>query len=330
LEKTSDTSKTVAATESGSNVYKSVGYPNDAYYLSKGTELKTFDLELTDVDKDGDIGPGDTINGEKVTASYLGDKISVDFGDGPVAVSGVTFYLGDGTQVFMATDGTQLQDGVATGSKWVNNSTDVPVGSITPPCFVAGTLIRTSRGEVPVESLQPGDMVETRDHGLQPVRWVGHRTLPGNGAFAPIRFAPEALGGRRPLFVSPQHRMLLDDGRLELMFGAPELLASACHLVNGDTIRIAPRVLVTYVHLLFDRHEIVFAEGLPSESFHPGAEGVQGFGPGTRDELLDLFPDLEDVSAQYGPCARRVLRGHEALVAAQIVIGRGDELGLAA
>jgi hypothetical protein len=325
-----ETSKTAEATESGSNVYKSLGYPNDAYYLPSGTDLKVMDIELTDVDKDGDIGPGDIINGEKVTASYLGDKISVDFGDGPETVAGVTFYLGDGTQVFMATDGTQLEDGTATGSKWVNNSTDVPVGSITPPCFVVGTLIRTPRGEVPVESLRPGDLVETRDHGPQPVRWVGQRTLPGNGIFAPVRFAPEALGGRRPLFVSPQHRMLLDDGRLELMFAASDLLASACHLVNGDTVRVAPRIQVTYVHLLFDRHEIIFAEGLPTESFHPGAEGVRGFGPETRQELLALFPELEDISAQYGPCARPVLRGHEAVVAAQIVVGRSAEVGIAA
>lgn len=312
-------------------VYTSVGYPNDAYYLPEGTDLEVMDLELVDVDSDGDIGIGDTINGETVTASYLGDKIGVDFGDGEQVVEGVTFYLDDGSQIFMATDGTQLKDGEATGSKWVDSSTDVPVGSITAPCFVIGTMILTPAGEVPVETLRPGDLVETYDHGPQPVRWVGQRTLPGRGALAPIRFAPEALGSTRTLYVSPQHRMLLDDGRLELMFAEPDMLASACHLVNDDTVMVAPRPEVTYVHLLFDRHEIVYAEGIPTESFHPGVEGVRGFGPGTRDELLAVFPELEDISASYGPYARPVLRGHEALIAGQLVIGRAAaRLGIAA
>lgn len=326
-------SKTLQADEKAGDepqVYTSLGYPNDAYYLPEGTDLKVMDLKLVDVDSDGDIGIGDTINGETVTASYLGDKIGVDFGDGEEVVKGVTFYLDDGSQIFMATDGTQLKDGESTGSKWVDSSTDVPVGSITAPCFVIGTMILTPDGEVPVESLRPGDLVETHDHGPQPVRWIGQRTMPGRGTLAPIRFAPEALGSARALYVSPQHRMLLDDGRLELMFAEPDMLASACHLVNDDTVVVAPRPEVTYVHLLFDRHEIVYAEGIPTESFHPGVEGVRGFGPGTRDELLTVFPELQDISASYGPYARRVLRGYEALVAGRLVIGKAARLGIAA
>ncbi|WP_424967057.1 Hint domain-containing protein [Dinoroseobacter sp. S375] len=315
-------SKSLATQDDASDhSYSSVGYPNDAYYLPEGTDLKVMDLKLVDQDGDGDIGPGDTINGSKVTASYLGDAVGVDFGDGEQVVEGVTFYLSDGSQIFMATDGTQLEDGEATGSKWVNSSTDVPVSSITAPCFVAGTLIATPEGEVPVEELRAGDLVLTRDHGAQRLLWVGQLTLPGDGAAAPIRFAPEALGGTRPLFVSPQHRMLLQDGRLDLLLAEEEVLAAACHLVNGVSVAPAPRMQVTYVHLLFARHEIVFAEGVPSESFHPGEEGMRAFGPARTESAFETFPDLAAFIAGYGPCARRVLRAHEAVVAGRLVIG---------
>lgn len=311
------------------HTYTSQGYPNDAYYLASGTDLDVMDLTLVDNDEDGDIGPGDTINGATVTASYLGDRIGVNFGDGQQVVEGVTFYLDDGSKVFMSTDGTDLEDGVATGSTWVTSSTDVPVGQITAPCFVAGTRIMTPEGEVPVESLRPGDLVLTRDHGAQCLRWVGRRTLPGRGTLAPIRFAPEALGTQRPLWVSPQHRMLLKDPRLQLFFEEGEVLAAALHLANSDTVTQVEQAEVTYVHLLFDRHEIVYAEGVPSESFHPGVCGLQGFGEAARTEVLELFPELADMQTGYGPCARRVLRAHEAQVAAQITIGRSD-LGCAA
>lgn len=316
-------SKTLATQgDDADHTYSSVGYPNDAYYLPEGTDLKVMDLKLVDEDGDGDIGPGDTINGSEVTASYLGDAVGVDFGDGEQIVEGVTFYLSDGSQVFMATDGTQLEDGEATGSKWVHSSTDVPVSSITAPCFVAGTLIATPAGEVPVETLRAGDLVLTRDHGAQRLLWVGQVTLPGEGEAAPIRFDPEALGGERPLWVSPQHRMLLQDGRLDLLLAEDEVLAAACHLVNGDSVVPDPRMQVTYVHLLFAQHEIVFAEGVPSESFHPGEEGMRSFGPGRRESAAETFPDLAAFLTGYGPCARRVLRAHEAVVAGRVVIGR--------
>ncbi|ABV91882.1 putative type I secretion target repeat protein [Dinoroseobacter shibae DFL 12 = DSM 16493] len=318
------------AKSDGDHTYTSLGWPNDAYYLAEGTELNVMKMSLVDKDEDGDIGPGDMINGLEVTDSYLGDWIGFDSGEGEQWVYGVTFYLEDGSQVFMATDGTQLQDAKSTGCKWVLESTDVPVKQITAPCFVAGTRILTPEGVVPVETLRPGDLVQTRDHGAQPVLWVGRRTLPGSEALAPIRFSPDALGSDRPLYVSPQHRMLLSDPRLLLLFEEAEVLAAALHLVNGHSVVQAPRARVTYIHLLFARHEIVYAEGIPSESFHPGMAGLAGFGDAARDELLGFFPQLADLDAGFGPCARRVLRAHEAAVAAQLVIGRGAHAAMAA
>lgn len=160
------------------------------------------------------------------------------------------------------------------------------------PCFTPGTLITTPEGPVPVERLRPGDLVETLDHGPQPLRWVGARTVEGMGRFAPIRIAAGALGNRRALCLSPQHRVLLRDWRAELWFGSSAVFVAARHLVNGGSVRAAPVSRVTYLHLAFDRHEAVFAEGLTCESLHLGPMSLAAMDGAQRAELMALFPEL--------------------------------------
>lgn len=178
-------------------------------------------------------------------------------------------------------------------------------------CFTAGTRIATPRGAREVETLKPGDLVITRDNGLQPVRWVGRRTVPALGALAPVRFAPKVLGNERELLVSPQHRMLLTGPEASLLFGESEVLASAKHLVNGGSIRQLVGGEVTYVHILFDRHEIVYAEGAPSESFFPGGEGLGAIESAAREELFTLFPELRSHDDAFGETARLCLKAYE-------------------
>lgn len=178
-------------------------------------------------------------------------------------------------------------------------------------CFAAGTRIATPFGAQPVETLRPGDLVLTRDNGPQPIRWVGARTVAAQGDLAPIRFETGALGNSRPLLVSPQHRMLCDDWRAQMLFGETEVLVAAKHLVNDRTIRRAPGGLVSYHHILFDRHEIVMAEGVASESFHPGDEALSALDGAARGELLRLFPELVTGSGARLMLARRALRGFE-------------------
>ncbi|KNX41969.1 hypothetical protein ROTO_14370 [Roseovarius tolerans] len=163
------------------------------------------------------------------------------------------------------------------------------------PCFAAGTLIETERGPLPVEVIRAGDLVHTLDHGLQPVRWSGQREVPGRGPMAPIEIAAGALGNWRKLVVSPQHRMLIGDWRTEMYFGQPQVLVAALHLVNGDTIRQVPRSRVRYVHLAFDQHEVVLAEGIPSESLHLGEMALGALSAAKHAELRALFPELFDV-----------------------------------
>ena len=146
-------------------------------------------------------------------------------------------------------------------------------------CFARGTLIETSRGAVAVEDLKEGDQVLTMDNGLQPIRWIGAKSVPATGKLAPIEFAPQALkslgavGNDRALRVSRMHRMLVTGWQAELLFGEHEVLIPAKMLVNDHSVRPVEGGDVEYFHIMFDAHEIVYAEGVPAESFHPGRQG---------------------------------------------------------
>lgn len=194
------------------------------------------------------------------------------------------------------------------------------------PCFVAGSLIDTDDGVKPVEDICPGDLVLTRDNGYQSVSWVGqHVQTAANLAARPDLMAviirKGALGDGLPLRdmkVSPWHRMLFCGQRAEMLFGEYEVLVAAVHLVGLPGIErdIAPQ---TYVHIMFEEHQIIRADGAWSESFQPGAKTLAGFGDQQRDELRTLFPQIFDTEGQQAYVAARLsLKEHEvrALLAA--------------
>lgn len=188
------------------------------------------------------------------------------------------------------------------------------------PCFVAGTLIDTRDGPKPVEDLRPGDLVLTRDNGYLPLVWVGMRVLDADAVaampeHAPVRIAAGALGAGLPLRdtrVSPQHRMLVSGPQAELLFGEREVLVPAQHLVGmpGVTRDAAP---VTYVHVMFDSHEIIRGDGAWSESFQPADWSLAGLDAPQRAEIFALFPELADTTGRGAyASARMTLKPHEA------------------
>ncbi|WP_311200176.1 Hint domain-containing protein [Leisingera sp. M658] len=179
-------------------------------------------------------------------------------------------------------------------------------------CFAAGTRIATTAGLRAIETLHPCDQVITRDNGLQPVRWISQSTVPATGNLAPVRIPAGCFGAERDLLVSPQHRMLFCGAASTLLFDENEVLVPALHLVNGSTVRQETGGTVTYVHLLFDQHEIIYAEGAPSESFHPGAQAVSALDDPVREELFRIMPDLRWSTGTYGATARQVAARHEA------------------
>ena len=172
-------------------------------------------------------------------------------------------------------------------------------------------MIITERGKLPIEDLRIGDRVWTMDAGLQPIAWVGRATVPAKGPLAPIRIRKGAMGNARDLLVSPQHRMMLDGWRVELHCGVDEVLAPAKALTNDHTIRRIEGGDVTYVHIAFDDHQIVIAEGIPSESFFPGAEALSALDQAARDEILTLFPEWR-CPAHRPKAARQVVTMNEA------------------
>lgn len=180
------------------------------------------------------------------------------------------------------------------------------------PCFTEGTRIATMSGEVAIEDIQVGDMVITRDGGLQPVRWIGSTTVPARGKHAPVVFAPGAIGNSRQLEVSPQHRILQNNTRAQLYFDETEVLLPAHTMVNSDTIYRREGGTVRYFHLLFDQHEIVLSEGVWTESFFLGDGIINGMAEAQRAEILSLFPELAEDVNTFGETARRALKPYEA------------------
>jgi len=207
------------------------------------------------------------------------------------------------------------QDGAKTGQIVFKNIEKII------PCFTPGTRIATPRGEVPVEDLRVGDRVITRDHGLQTVRWIGGRALSRTELalapdLRPVRIRAGALGHglpERDMQVSPNHRMLVMNDRTQLFFDEAEVLVAAKHLADGDGIAQVEADGVTYIHLMFDHHEVVLADGCWSESFQPGDWSLKGLDNDQRAELFDLFPELTEERGREGyRAARRSLKKHEA------------------
>lgn len=287
-----------------------------------GTALNWASFDYIDNDDDGFIRPnmGDTFNGVEVTSVWYNDVITVNVpGVGNVTITGVTFYLAGQPAVFTPTDGTVLENATFVSSTWVYTSTEIVLTDFGPVCFALGTKIETVAGALCIETLRAGDQVLTRDHGAQPILWIGRQTIEATGDFAPIRFLKGAIGNSDVLEVSPEHRILVTGWQAELLFGVDEVLVAAKHLVNGDTIFAHKSPSVDYFHLLFEDHEIIISEGVASESYLPG-HALNRRESAVQAEILGLFPDIEGQCARdttrYWTPARPVLKQHEALLLA--------------
>jgi len=196
-------------------------------------------------------------------------------------------------------------------------------------CFTPGTRMRTAAGDVAIEDLGPGDRLLTRDSGPQAVLWSGHRRMSGARLFAmpdqrPIRLRRGALGLDRPetdLIVSPEHRVLVTGRGAQDLWGEPEVLVRAADLVGDRHITIDHSLRETwYIHLMLERHEVIWANGLEVETFHPGFMGMEHLTGGQRDLLFDLRPELAANPDLYGPPARRMVTRAEAAILAHRMI----------
>lgn len=192
-------------------------------------------------------------------------------------------------------------------------------------CFTPGTRIRTGQGLRLIEDLREGDLVQTKDNGVQPIRWIGSRRMSGARLFAmphlrPIRVRAGLFGAGIPdqdLIVSPEHRLLVKGPVAQDLFNTSEVLIAAKDLVDGDKVmgNLKPRE-VTYIHLLFDQHQVMWANGVETESFHPASAALASLDDADRARLLATHPDLAFDPHTYGSFARRNLSSSEAAILA--------------
>ncbi len=188
-------------------------------------------------------------------------------------------------------------------------------------CFTPGTKIATLKGEVPVENLVAGDKVVTRDNGVKVIRWTGQkkidwRTMASNPHLKPVLLRQGSLGKDLPergLMVSPNHRILVANDRTALQFDEAEVLVAAKHLICGIPVRSIDSIGTTYIHFLFDQHEVVLSDGIWTESFQPTDTSLKGFGNSQRAEIFEIFPSLQSAEgkAAFG-AARKTLTRKEA------------------
>ena len=190
-------------------------------------------------------------------------------------------------------------------------------------CFTPGTRIMTPRGNVRIEDLREGDKVQTKDSGAQEIQWIGSRRMTGARLFAmpklrPVRIRPGAFGIGEPdeeIIVSPEHRMLVKGVVARALFNTPEVLVAARDLVNGESvIRDTQLKEVTYIHMLLPRHEVLFANGVETESFHPANTALSTIAESDRARLLERLPQAAENPHVYGSYARRNLSSSEAAI----------------
>jgi len=190
-------------------------------------------------------------------------------------------------------------------------------------CFTPGTMIQTADGPRDVAALREGDWVQTKDNGLTEILWLGRKDVTGARLMAmpalkPVRLKAGALDKDVPdagLLVSPDHKIVLRGARARALFNQDEVLVTAKDLINDHAIFRDHSVRsVSYIHMLLPQHEVVFANGVATESFHPASAALATMQANERLRLFDRLPEIQGRPEAYGGFARRVLDKSETAI----------------
>ncbi len=221
-----------------------------------------------------------------------------------------------------ATFGSELMTGLLNSNAEISNLTIAALDDMgyettyiasEVVCFARGTLLTTDFCQMAVEDLAVGDQVETLDNGLQTIRWIGARDLDAVDLarypnLLPIKISAGCLGfgtPQRDLFVSPQHRMFIASDIAKRLFDSSEILVAAKDLLGLDGVETVTVSAVEYFHILFDEHQLVFANGAVTESLYTGPCALKALPPKSVKEIFTLFPDLRQTDTP--PIAARPL-----------------------
>lgn len=176
-------------------------------------------------------------------------------------------------------------------------------------CLAAGTRVQMERGDVPIEEIEPGDLVVTADHGLQPVIWVGARTIRRDPSRRQaVAIAAGQMGHGLPLrglVLSPQHRVLVRSRIAERLFETDEVLMTACHLGFEGPAWSPSDTHLTWYHLLCPAHEVIFAEGCPVETLMLGSQAIAALTP---MQLMQIAAQSSHIGQDMTP-ARKIASG---------------------
>ncbi len=303
----------------------SIGIENESYGIDNVKVYTAGDTGYDDVITGGsgndtiDGGAGaDTIDGgddEDVITIGAGDVV-----DGGEGGSDFDTLIIEDEGATVTYDPDNPENGTITFSDG-SEATFVNIENVVLPCFTPGTMIRGESSYIAVEDLKVGDLVDTLDNGLQPIRWIGRKhvsaaELEANPALQPILIREGALGASAPnrdMMVSPQHRVLMRDASVQLWLGEDEVLARAKHLTARPGIDQIEADGVTYIHIMFDHHQVVLSDNCWTESFQPGDMVDHAAHQDIFEELKTLFPELRDADRRAGyASARTSLKSHEA------------------
>lgn len=171
-------------------------------------------------------------------------------------------------------------------------------------------MISTQKGPRAIQELVVGDLVKTQDHGFQAIRWIGATHCVARDGLRPVHIRAGALGINLPaqdLVVSQQHRILARSRIAQRITGDLEAFVAAKFLLDLEGVSLGPvGEVVTYYHLLLDRHEVIYANGMPTESLMTGEQALYSIGQDSVSEITSLFPDLMMTA---GIPARPILEG---------------------
>ncbi len=334
-----DQADTVDASADGAGVTIDAGAGDDTVKMGAGDDLITggagYDQVIltssggVDTISDFDLADDDA-------DSFYNDQLDVSEltgGSGPagavktsdVAVSDDGF----GNALLTFPGGEQL---VLSGVAPAQMTTHAQLFAAGIPCFTPNVLLSTARGSVPAGQIQVGDLLQTADNGLQPVIWVGKRRLTPQELMEHPHLNPYCLHPNgllrpeRPMLVSPQHRLLINRNTFQKTIPCGENFVSAkllSQIGEGLDQQVLSPEGITYVHLMTERHEVVFAEGIATETFWPGPEAIRGLSPEDLRELLTLFPELAIAHGLAGPQGRSSVRATYGKLA-RTALGRSE------
>ncbi|MGL4823250.1 MAG: Hint domain-containing protein, partial [Plesiomonas shigelloides] len=315
---------------------------NDATYGGGGQNSDTGTIQTTFTLSDGTVvGPGWTLtarSGEggvtNVTTGQTGYITNLRLDPPPgTDLPGFDFRF---VNAFVGVDVKPNDVLQATNDAGDSSNGTAFYSGLGVPCFARGTMIRTQNGDVAVENLSTDDLVLTVDRGYQPVRWIGSRRIGAAELMAfpklrPIRIAAGSLGEllpRKELVVSAQHRILISSRLVERMTGVESGLTAAKNLLSLPGITVDHTVVeVEYYHILFDAHELIYANGALAESLLLGEQALSALSEETRQEIAMILFGTGNAELSSDP-VREIIKGAKARKIVSRSVKSGHQLAI--